>query len=368
MKRRIFFTICFLLAGFLMFSSGAPAAYAKDVIEIKAATHYPIKHRLTTDAFLWFSNEVENRTKGKVKFKWYHAGTLLKSNQTYDGLKSGIVDFAIIGLGSWEHVFPITNTLQMPYLTDSPVHATDIAWEMLQTMPEMKKEWSSLKCLGVYGSAMMNMLFKTKLPKTMEEMKGIKIAVFSGTLQKIVSRFGGVPQMIKPPDIYLGLQRGMVEGAVFPQAPARSWRITDLCSKHLMTNSWTGALAIAMRPQSWKKLPPDVKKVIEDLTPGFAQLCGYTLLNETDWVIEELKKRGDEFYYPTRQQKKRWVDSCKPIYDEQVKLLDSKGLKGRAIMDKILAIAEEKRKNPTPVNKDWWGRAGKKTGDGFISP
>lgn len=358
-----------LLSGMIALLIFPNAVFAEKTIKIKAATHYPIKHRLTTDAFLWFTEEVEKRTDNQVDFKWYLGGTLVKPPQTHDALKNGLVDLTIVTAGDFEHLYPVTNGIQMPFTFDSPVHAADVLWEMYQTMPEMQQEYKNynIKVLGFFGTGMMNIPFKDKLPKTLEDMKGLRIGTFTGTLQKITKSLGATPQMITVPDLYLALQRGMVDGVVFPLAPARSWRIVDQASNYLMVNAWTGPLVIGMSQKKWDQLPANVQKVINDLSPSVGFLSAYTLENETKWVEDELKKRGDTFYYLPPAEKKRWIEKTRNIQDAWIEKLNSKGMNGQSIYNRMMKIVEEKRDNPT-LPDAWWGRAGKKEGDGFISP
>jgi hypothetical protein len=69
-------------------------AFAK-VITIKAASPYPTNHYLTTDAFQLYGNEIEKRTHGKVKFKWFHAATIAPWPQSYDAVANGLCDFGV---------------------------------------------------------------------------------------------------------------------------------------------------------------------------------------------------------------------------------------------------------------------------------
>jgi len=327
-------------------------------------------HRLTTDAFLWWGKEVEKRTNGQVKFRWYPGGTLIKGRDSADGLMKGMVDFCIVGLAA-KHYFPVTNLILLPFVVDSPIHASEVLWQMYQTMPEMRKEYdkAKFKTFGFFGSGMQEFIWRSGLkvlPKKLEDLKGLKIGCQFPAMKSLVDTLGGTAQMIKTADMYMALQRGMIDGTVWPLAPARSWKIIEVCNQYTMTNAFCAPQGFFMRRDFWEKLPPDVQKIFEDLTPSAGFLAAATLQNETIWVENELKARGDKFYYLSREEKKIWMEKSKPIYDAYIKELNEKGFDGKALFEKMLAISDKLRKNPMSPSKGWWGRAGKKTGNGFV--
>jgi len=152
----------------------------------------------------------------------------------------------------------------------------------------------------------------------------------------------------------------MVEAAFFPDAPLRSFKLTEILNGHTMSNFSLGGLVYGMSPKKWKSLPPDVQKVFDELAFSAGCLAGTTLDNEAAWVVEELKKRGDEFHYLPPEEKARWRDKASSVREKMyIKPMDERGWKGKEIFAKLEAIAEETRKKPCG-SESWWGRAGRK--------
>lgn len=365
MKPRTYLSLLsWLLLCFGFQSSG----FAQDkVIEIKANVWHPPTQRLTTDCYKWAGKEIEQRTKGKVKFTWFVGGTMANEAKTHDAVVTGMVDLGItVANFAVMHLYPISSVFGLPFIVDSAVHAADMGNEMYQTIPELRQEYSKTKFLGITCSAVSNLHTVRPAPKTLEELKNLKILVFHAQMTDAQKALGGIPQFMKAADFYTAIQRGMADGCWFPDAPLRSWRFTELMQNHTMANLCGSPQSIQMNINTWNKLPPDVKKVFEDLGPSIARLHAHTLVNESDWVIQELKDRGDKFYYLPPDEKAKWIDKVKPLYAAYIEDLNKKGWNGGAIFEKVLAIAEKYRKNPLPPDS-WWGRAGRKTGEGFVS-
>lgn len=340
----------------LTFSS---VAVAQDVIAIKAATWHPVTHRLTDDAFKLYGQEISKRTNGKVNFTWLLGGSLVNAFNAYDGLKSGICDWAYFLTGLKPNEFVLTDAVNLPFMADNSAHAAAILWRMYQEIPEMKKEYRSIHPLAFFSTAAINVHTKEKAPRTLEDLNGLKIGTPGGVIVKMISGLGGSAQQIKPGDMYVVLQRGMIEGAFFPDAPLRSYKLTELISHHTILNIAVDCMAVGMNRDKWKKLPPEIKNVFDNLGESASGLFGATLTNEAQWVDEELKKRGDEFYYLPEDEKARWKEKLAPMYNEWIERANKRGLDGKALLAKIQTIADATRKSPYQPD-DWWGRAGRK--------
>jgi len=357
-KRLILIGSTILLA--LAFAAPSSVLAAEKVIEIKAATWHPVPHRLTEDAFKLYGKEIEKRTNGRVKFKWFLGGSLVKASNSYEGLRTGLVDWVVLGTFTTMNKFPITEGLGLPFVVDSARHAAAVGWEMYKTIPEMQEEYSQIKLLGVCSTAIMNLaLKKGPPPENLKDMKGLKVAAITGPSIEMLKLLGAAPRFIKPMDSYVSLQRGVVDGGLWPDAPLRSYRLIEYTKYYTRAGFIVGPMGYGMNMDKWKQLPPDIQKVFEDLSESAGCLAGTTLTNESKWVVDALKKRGDTFYDVTPEEKAKWVKKVEPMYGKWIEKLNAKGWNGQAIFDKMMAISERLRNSPCQ-SSDWWGRSGVK--------
>jgi TRAP-type C4-dicarboxylate transport system substrate-binding protein len=356
-KRSLVVFLSFVvLLTFFVFPISTPA---QDVIEIKANTFHPVGHRLTEDAFKWYGNEIEKRTNGKVKFKWFLGASLVPQFKTYDAIKSGICDWGYIITSLNPNEFVITDAINLPFMADSSAHAAAIGWKMYQKFPELNKEYDKVKLLFFYSTAAVHVHTKGPAPKKLEDLKGLRLGTPGPPLVKIFKLLGAAAQQMQAFDLYTALQRGMIDGIIFPEAPLRSYKLTDVVGHHTLMSIGVDVFATMMNLNTWKSLPPDVKKVFEDISKSAGALFGATITNESEWVIEELKQRGDEFYYLPDDEKDRWRKILRPVYDGWVERVNRRGLNGKEMLETIMAISNETRKNPYKPDS-WWGRAGRK--------
>jgi len=257
--------------------------------------------------------------------------------------------------------FPITVGYGLPFMSESPKHSVEIGLKMYEQIPEMKKEWSKVKLLVLYSSDVSNLALREKQVKSLEDLQGLRIGTVWATVLKIVKLLPCAAVQMTPEDIYMSLQRKLADGVLLPNAALWPWKVTEVTKYHTIGNFAVMPAAWGMSKKTYeKKLPPDIRKVFDDISPTFARLFGLTSHNTGQWVLGALKKRGDVFDALSPEEIAKWKKAMNPLYNEYVEALNAKGLNGKEIFEKLVAISAETKKNPYGKIDEWWkqGRMG----------
>jgi len=94
-----------------------------------------------------------------------------------------------------------------------------------------------------------------------------------------------------------------------------------------------------MNLQTWNKLPPDIQKIFDEMSP-WAQKLHYDLGNEAGARAESVSvKAGNVLNKLTPEEKARWAKTTKPLGDTWATNMDAKGLPGKALLDEMYKIA-----------------------------
>jgi TRAP-type C4-dicarboxylate transport system substrate-binding protein len=318
-------------------------------VTIKGAGFLPAAHPTNEHVFKKWGAEVTKRTDGQVNFKWFLGGTLAQVGNSLPSLQAGLID-AMFPTPIWafQSEFPVTNSLLLPFLTDSSAHAARLLALMYENIPEMRKEFEAAKVVpfGFGSSDPINLHFKGDPAKVLADMKGKKIAVPSGFIGKIVGGFGATPVVLKPADFYTTIQRGGADGAALPDVYVQAAKLTDLLQSHSMVEFDLGPHVFLMSQKKWDSLPANVQSVIKELTPSLGCKNSTVLKMGSDKVVEGLKKRGDNFFYPTKDERAAWAKPVAAFYKGKAAGLTKAGMDGQAIIDKIVALADQARKDP----------------------
>jgi len=352
-KKSIAYVIGTVLIAFAAFA--LPASAVAKAVTLKVGLYDPEQHFLTQKVWLPYCAEIEKRAQGKIKFQYYHSGSLVKANQSYDAVKNGIVDLMLpVALFTVESRFPVTRVLTLPFLTRKGIQTNLIYQAAFESIPELRKEYDGVKVVGFHATDLANFSMVSLAPKNLEDMKGLKIFAASKTSVQFLTLLGATPRTVKMEDIYMSLQRKALDGVLFPTAPLVSWKLTDLTPHHTITLSACGAVPIMMNQKTWDSLPKDIQKIFDDLKSSVTALAGAMIDDRREWSLKKLKARGDEIYYLPDAEKAIWREKSEPLYDTWVKEMDEKGYDGRALLNKIEALAKQ-YDGASYKEAEWWG-------------
>jgi len=338
----------------LMVLAAPMAAPAAEVIELKASVWQPPMHPVVQQVYIPWGKMIEKRTNGRVKIKWFLGGTLVKAEQGLSAVKSGLADIVMpLGVWAFGKQFPATTALYMPFQLKNELHATQSFYECFHKIPAIRNEYKGMKVIGFLTTGISNFHMKSKLIKNLADFKNQKIWGASAIGVASLKIWKASPRITKLADIYMSLQRGALDGVIFPTPPLHSFRITDLVNKHTIANYMPGAQVAAMNLKRWNSLPPDVQKVFEDLTLSLTIAVGHKNLEMNKYILSQLEKRGDQVYMVPQEQREKWRTTLQPVYDAQVAKMNKAGLDGKAVLKQIQEVVAKTAAGPMQRDPIW---------------
>ncbi len=346
-------TISIVLTSFFLLALLLPVNTFAKTITIKVSSYDVEQHYLTQFSWMPFLKNIEKRSNGKVKFKAYHGGTIAKAHQAYDAAKNGVVDMVTsAALFTQESRFPVSVVLSLPFLFDNSLQVNRVYYDAIRLIPEIRAEYKDVKVLWTHMTDQVNISTSSPAPKTLEDMKGLKLWGGSKTSLTTVKLLGGTPRVVKLADLFTSLQRKALDGAFFPTAPLAAWKLTDVLNNHTVIMAMGGLMPAVMNKKSWNKLPADVRDLFEEQSLGATEIQGALLENRRAYVFKQLKKRGDNIYYLPKAEKARWRKASQPVYDDWLARMKAKGINGQRILNQIQTLAK-KYESDSVVVADW---------------
>jgi len=173
-------------------------------------------------------------------------------------------------------------------------------------------------------------VFMTNKPiSSVDGLKGLKMRA-AGNQSKIATAIGVTPVSVPIGDIYEGLQRNVIEGILFYPESLKSYRFGDFI-RGLQDNpgiNWAGSGFHVMNKQKWASLPPDIQKIIEEVTEEWAEKHA-KVWAETDKEGRDYGiSKGMKVFKISPEEAKKSQEMVKPLFDEYVKSMKEKGLPG----------------------------------------
>jgi len=328
----------------LVFAGCAKPVPAPDkVIEMSWATGLPPFHGGVKYVAVPWAEMIGERTNGRVKIEIYPGGALCKDDKVYPSVVSGLVDIGPGVLAHYPGRFPLSSVMELPLLGFTSANdATKALWEVYEKFPEVRAEYSDVHMLWLKDKPLFQIQTVKKPVRTLEDLKGLKLRSIGGVAGEILTRLGGVPVVMPAPDSYLSMEKGVIDGSVFPWEAMESFKLYELVNYHTVVNLYTGGDFVVMNLDLWNSLSPDIQEVFDEVSGAWGADFESKVWDEQDALgRESCLNAGNEIYTLPPEELEKWKEILQPMWTEWVADTEAKGLPGQAVLDEILRLAEK---------------------------
>lgn len=338
-----------LLKGLLLFLvlavllAGVPGSFAQDAtITLKYASLDKAESIIGRGQD-WYLKRVEERTNGRVKFDRYWSDTLVPARQIIEALNSGILDAGFLIPSHYPARLPLINIGTLP-TTNEQTYASFMAMrDLIDQIPAVKEELTraGLRYLTSSSFPAYNPLTRTPM-RSLDDFKGRKIRGLGSQLV-LLKALGAAAVSIPTPEVYTALERGTIDGAVYPPLLVVDFGLHG-AAKHL----WKLPLAsnvsvVVMSLRSWNKLAPAVQKIMDEVNLEHA--AAYHRIVQTEGnekeAISKLKAQGVVVTDASEQDKARLRSLSQPIWQEWVKEMETKKLPGQKVAETFQKLLDK---------------------------
>ncbi len=290
-------------------------------IELKFSNFFPVPAR-QSKICEEFIKDLEARSGGQLKIRYFPAGTLLTPAKIYDGVVEGIADIGFSNIGYTFGRFRMTEALDLPLGFPNAWVANRVANDFYRQFKP--KEWDKVHVLSMHTSPVNVVLSATKPVNKMEDLKGMTLRGL-GFIAEVVSALGGTPRSIPMPESYEAVQKKVIDGLMIPMETLRAFRLAEVTK--YVTECWpigqVYTFYLVMNKDTWNKLPPAIQKVFNEY-PFEEKLA--TMWNEIDIDGKQLGiEKGLKFIELPREEIKKWKDAVEPVLDKYVKSMVAAG-------------------------------------------
>jgi TRAP-type transport system periplasmic protein len=282
-----------------------------------------------------WAKEVEKRTNGKVKVSTFPGGTLLPAKNMFDGVISGLADIGNFAMSYQPGRFPVSEAISLPVGFPSSKVASMALYDLIEKYNP--KEFESVKILGLFTSPPSSFMTKTPV-RTLKDLKGMEVRV-SGTLGDAVKALGAIPIAMPQSDTPEAIQKGVVKGIVSSIEVLQDFNFAAYCPYTTEVNLALTDFAVVMNKAKWNSLPPDVKKVLDDLRREQSEWTAkYVDDHVTEAVAWSKQKYNHQVLQLPAADKAEIPRLMKPIIDDYIKRVTAQGLPGEQLVKDVQAL------------------------------
>jgi TRAP-type C4-dicarboxylate transport system substrate-binding protein len=335
----------FVAMGFCLTAMLSPAAAVaqQKPIELSFAHTIPPVIPLAKVYEGW-GKMVEEKTGGKVKIHFYWSESLLKASELFRGAQTGQSDISYYVVGLDYGLMPLNLFTKLAFLgfPNLPV-GTEIYNRIYQKFPELRNEFKGVKVLSARMGPAYQLHFTKKAVRVPADLKGMKMISVGGSMAKEMVGMGAASLDVKVGDLYVSLERGLAEGISTHVPILHAFGILNLLPHHTMFpgGACMGPDMLLFNQKKWDSLPPDVRKVFEELSPWLANELIKADSGYEAMVLGKAREMGHTFTTPTAEELKLWREAVQPTHDKWIADTAAKGLPAKALYEEVQSLVKE---------------------------
>jgi TRAP-type C4-dicarboxylate transport system substrate-binding protein len=332
----------------LLLSSGAAAA--QQPIELKLAYFVGDQHAMSQWLIKW-ANNLEKDSAGRITVKRFPGSQMGPVQQHYDFVRTGQADVAWFLHGATPGRFPLTELVQVPYLVGSAEIGTKVLNDSDLRAKYLDAEHKGVKVLLLLTHQPGNVHTTKKPIRTVEDMKGLRIRFASPTIRDFIAALGGTPVGVLPTEQVEQLQKGTIDGVFIDYGGAGiAFKMGGVLKYSTEMYSYVSSFGVAMNPDFWSRLPPDLQALVTRSMTGVEKEVG----EAWDGLDVPGKKAiidgGGEAIRLSPDENDKFRKIGAEVAEAKVKDIESKGMPARAIYEKMTSLAQEHAK----TSKSFW--------------
>ncbi|MBE0590061.1 MAG: TRAP transporter substrate-binding protein [Hydrogenophaga sp.] len=319
----------------------AGAALAQQTVTLRLHQMLPPQATIPAKAIVPWAQKVEAESGGRIKIQLFHAMQLGGTPpQLFDQARDGVVDITWTVLGYTPGRFNKSEVFELPFMSGSAEQSSRAFQAYVETFAA--DEFKDVKLLAVHTHG--PGLFHTKQPVTgLESLRGMKIRGGSRIINNMLTKLGATPVGMPVPAVTEALSKGVIDGTTIPWEVTPSLKVTELVKNHTTfagkEGLYTQTFAFSMNKASYEKLPPDLKKVIDNNSGQVAAALFGKAMDDGDKAGREIAvKAGNKITELELAEVQRWKRTASTVETDWVNEVKARGIDGAKLASEARAL------------------------------
>ncbi|MFC1533291.1 TRAP transporter substrate-binding protein DctP [Thermodesulfobacteriota bacterium] len=325
-------SISFMLMASVFIGGSAVCGAAEKAITLTYGSFIPETHYFAK-ADKSALAKLEQETNNRVKFQTFFGGSLISTKESYAKLKAGVADIANVSV-VYGPGFDLTKSQRLFWYGCDENKGLEIYDKVRSKIPEIEKEWADIMVMQVLNMPSFHMI-TTKPVRKLNDLKGMK---FKCTPELIapLNKLGAEGISMPAPEIYIGLQKGIIDGVIMPYDVFRVFKLTELCKYTTRLDYFLGPYPTrAMNLDSLNRLPKDIQASFKGIRKFWSSASQKGSLGSKQGGIDAAKAVGVEFIELPPSELAKFYKLLEIGALEAAKKADAKGLPGSAVFKEI---------------------------------
>lgn len=288
-------------------------------------------------AALWFEQELEKRTAGRINVEVYSNSSLYGDKDEMQAIQQNSVQMLAPSSAKFTTVAPALQVLDLPFLFDKPEDIPTVAARDTEVGKAIfandNLAAKKMKVLGLWDSGM-KQIHSNNLTKSPADMKGKKYRIQpSDVLKTMVEKWGGQAEAIAFAEVYSALQQGVIDGGENTYSNIESQKMNTVQKNISQSDHGYLGYILVMNSDFFDSLPADLQTTltqVADEASAYNRENATAVNEESKAAIE--KAGGTTITELSDAERETFEDAVVPSVYEQYR-----DVIGGEIIDELLA-------------------------------
>lgn len=262
--------LCVSLATLAVVALPATPVSAEEIV-LKSATGLP-RNLALVKTYLTVSDEINQKAKGKLRIDYLGGPDVTPPSKLAQALMRGVVDIIHCPSGYYAGTIPEGDAILASEVSPAEARANG-------GLDLLEKIWNkklNAHILGWYAAGfqntkdspivnLYNLYFTDKPP--LDPAKGLNLTGMkmrsTATYRPLLQALGATPVGMKSTEIYVGLQRGVVNGFAWPGVAITGLGLGEVVKYRVDPGFYKGNNMVIINLDTWNKLSPELKTLLE---------------------------------------------------------------------------------------------------------
>lgn len=258
------------------------------------------------------------RTGGKVNLSLHQYGEVgLVDSDILSVVRAGQFPLEELDNSKTAGDEPVFQIFNLPGLAFSTKDAMIIGKATEELRRKALDEWGAVE-IGLVHYTPPQGIFTKKPIKTVEDLKGARIRVYSGVLQRAFELLGARAHLMPWGDTPAALLQGVIDGAITSPSSGVSAGFADT-TKYMTVMPLTNRISWIMNKKTWESLPPEIQKILLEECEASGKRIQANWDREESEVAQLTGKVGITFVPPSPEFQVAVTKLLRPVWDEWAK-------------------------------------------------
>jgi TRAP-type transport system periplasmic protein len=323
---------------------------AQTKIELKLAYFVGDQHAMSKWLTRW-SDKLAKESGGRISVKRFPGSQMGPVQQHYDFARTGQADLTWFLHGATPGRFLLTELVQLPYLVGSAEIGTKVLNDPELKAKYLDAEHKGVKVLLLFTHQPGNVHTTKKPIRAAADMKGLRIRFASPTIREFVAALGGTPVGVAPTEQVEQLEKGTIDGVFIDYGGAGiAFKMGGILKYSTEMYSYVSSFGLAMNPDFWNKLPPDLQALVAKSVQGVEKEVGEAWDSLDVPGKKAIMDGGAEAIKLSSEEAAKFRKIGAEVAEARIKELEGKGLPARDVYAMMKALAEKHAK----TSRSFW--------------